>query len=65
MATPSQVKQFVLLSIPFGALIAIPRMGHLPIPYVIAIWIVPGSLFGGFIVLLGSLVNRHSSRRGH
>jgi hypothetical protein len=59
------VMQFVLLSIPFGALIAIPRMGQLPIPFVIAIWIVSGSLFGGSIVLLDSLVTRHSTRRGH
>jgi hypothetical protein len=65
MAKPSRVKQFVLLSIPFGALIVIPRMGHLPIPYVIAIWIVSGSLFGGSIVLLDSLVSRHSTRRGN
>lgn len=65
MAKPSRVKQFVLLSIPFGALIAIPHMGHWPISYVIAIWVVSGSLLGGFIVLLDSLVTRHSTRRGH
>ena len=63
MAMPSRGKQFFLLSIPFGALIAIPRLGHLPIPYVIAIWIVSGSLFGGFIVLLDSLPPRSLTRR--
>jgi len=65
LAKSSRAKQFVLLSIPFGALMATPHMGHWPVPYVIAIWIVLGSLFGGSIILLDSLVTRHSIRRGH
>jgi hypothetical protein len=64
VASSSTLKVFFATAIPFGAAMALPRLGHFHLPYVIGMGVVMGSLFGGAMAWSASRSARRLKAEG-
>jgi hypothetical protein len=64
MSRASNARVFWSTAVPFGLAMAIPRFGHFPILYSVAIATVTGALFGGAMVWMQQRAERRLQDQG-